>query len=192
MHADKPSRPKRPLLLAVLAGCLIVCALVLHHELTVVTWKKFPKELSAKDHPNFLWPLDTRSRGISLGIESSPFGDAIWAFGPVTEFRFSTYRPMELTLNFACINPIAGQSLDVSINHKTVASFRDLPKGPLGTPLAPRRIRFRSLRGNNTVTFTYGKYNHGGDDFAPEEPRPLSVRFTKLQLQPANVLEQGS
>lgn len=178
--------------IAALAGLVLACALVLHHEGTAVPWRAFAKELSPKDHLNFLWPLDTRSKGVSVDVESGPGGDFLWAFGPATELAFSTHRPMDLELAFALDNPVAGQDLEVRLGGRVVAAFRNIPPGPLGTPQTPHRVAFRSLAGANTVTLVYGRFNHHGGSFAQGDPRPLAGRFTLLRLLPVVDGRRGS
>lgn len=178
--------------IAALAGLALAFALVLHHELSAAPWRAFARELSPRDHPHFLWPLDTRSRGVNVDVESAPGGEFLWAFGPAVELAFATHRPMDLELAFALDNPVDGQDLEVRLNGRVVAAFRNLPRGPLGTSQAPHRLAFRTLAGANAVTFAFGRFNHHGGSFAPGDPRPLAGRFTLLRLLPVVDAGPGS
>jgi len=181
---------KRAAFLAELSGLLFACVLGVHHELTALPWRLFAKELSPLDHPNFLWPLDTRSQGVDPGVEKRPEGDALRAFGPVNEFRFSTLRPLDLNLEFSLDNPVDGQSLEVLVNGRIVASLPGLPTGASGTPRQPRRVTFRSLAGANSVVFVYGRGSGLGGSSASNGPQPPAMRFTMLRILP--VVDQGA
>lgn len=176
-------RPKRRLVF-ITAG-LALAAILTFYELSASRWVWLAKEL-ANSPPTFYLPLDTQSKGLQTGFETDPIGQTIlWGDGPNSRLRFSTYAPMSLRLCYAFSSPIQGQEVDVSLNGKHVAAYADASRLRLPIDAGhPACHDFVSKPGENTLRFDYRTWNHGGTDFAPDEPRKLAVSFTMLQILP--------
>jgi len=179
-----PPRLRRGRRAAVLAAGLVLAAAALAaYELSAAPWRRLARELGDVP-PAFYLPLDTEAKGMQTGLETDASGQAIlWGYGPESRLRFATYAPMRLRLCYAVSSPVRGQGVAVAFNGQRLAGH-DGPHLPddAGHPVCHDVV---STAGENVIRFGYRRWNHGGDDFAAADARPLAASFTMLQLLPA-------
>ena len=93
----------------------------------------------------------------------------------------------KLSLNFSFANIIQDQDILIEVNGKTLENLSNIGKDTV----VKRQLNFKGISGWNTLIFRYKYWNHQkvdfGDyrkvDFAPTDPRKLTVNFTQLHIE---------
>ncbi|WP_144005065.1 hypothetical protein [Solidesulfovibrio fructosivorans] len=162
----------------------VLVALLVAHERHATPWRDLARDLGPVP-PAFFLPLDARSKGAQTALETGPHGEKIlWGYGPKTRLRFHTLAPMRLRLCYAFTSPVRDQTVAVAVNEHPVAAYDARKSGLPDDAGHPACRDFTSRAGDNRISFAYRAWNHGGDDFAADDPRPLAATFTMLQLLP--------
>lgn len=181
-HRQGMARTGRRLLFGAVA--LAAVAFLIANERMAAPWRDLTRELGPVP-PAFHLPLDMRSKGAQTALETGPHGERIlWGYGPETRLRFDTLAPMRLRLCYAFTSPVRGQVVTVTVNGRAPATYDARKSGLPDDAGHPVCRDFTSRAGDNRITFAYRAWNHGGDDFAGNDPRRLAVTFTMLQLLP--------
>jgi hypothetical protein len=175
---------KRRKMLFLAAGFMLVGVLI-YHESTFRDWKQYKLNFDNAGFTQFLLPLDSRFRGMSGGVDLSAGVPFCWAFGPDTQLRFKTFKPMELQLRYGLASPFGGQTVDLFFNGKQIAHHGPLSRSsPEDSPGVQYEQHIRSRAGVNVIVFKYAKWNHGEVELGIDDPRLFAIAFTSLQLLP--------
>lgn len=115
-------------------------------------------------------PIDQDESGINHGR---------WSLGPENKLEFILSENQLLELVFEFKNPIDNQSIIVEINGNTVDTMLDIKGGAT----VKNNLKFRGIKGLNTIRFKYKDWNHNKAKFIPKDERHFAVYFTELSLK---------
>ena len=107
-------------------------------------------------------------------------GGIRWALGPASRVTIHTPEAQRLTLDLSFFNPIAGQRVEVQFNGAPLEVLRDLPEGAV----LERSFTVDTVAGDNVLNLEFADWNANTRVFAPGDPRPMAVMFSKLQAYP--------
>jgi len=129
-------------------------------------------------------PPHVHTMGINTVTERGD-GGAVWrwAYGPQTEIWFLADRAQMCFLDLSVSNLITGQVITIAVNGEPGESF-DVAAGGFEKPAGTLRLPFMTQKGQNIVRIAYAEWNKKDVDFAPGDPRPLSVAFRELRIEP--------
>ena len=102
-----------------------------------------------------------------------------WGFGPESKLEFKLNKAQLLELWFQFNTPIPNQNVVIEINGNDID---EISKVQNGTSIE-RRLKFRGIKGFNTVRIKYKDWNHNKTTFAPKDERFFAVYFTKLIIE---------
>ena len=132
----------------------------------------------ARAHDFFSRTIATRYEGLTDLEALNNQRVAIWA-GPQTVLRFDLPTQERLKLAAEFINHLDGQGWVVLLNGKPVAVQEVLGKGAQAL-----EHEFEAPAGRNELRIVFKTWNHkdARSVFAPDDQRPLSVRFLGLTV----------
>ncbi|MCP2727785.1 hypothetical protein [Limnofasciculus baicalensis] len=119
--------------------------------------------------------------GIST-IEGSTPNNWRWALGSETSLVFELLTSQELNLLFSFDNPIEGQDVIVEVNGSTVKEITNIRKNEKIDQI----LKIPAVKGRNQIVFRYKYWNNKPVSFAPNDPRQMSISFTKFMIRPVN------
>jgi hypothetical protein len=102
-----------------------------------------------------------------------------WALAPQTELIFDVSVPREIVAEMRFRSPIPGQAITVVMDGRDVQTLADLPTDAN----LERRVRIPVAAGHHTLLLRYKYANMYPTEFAPTDPRPLTVQFWSLVLR---------
>ena len=113
-----------------------------------------------------------------LGSAKHEEGHWRWALAPQTEFAFDVTEPRDVVVDMRFRSPILGQTITSVLDGVDGARLADLPiDGEL-----ERTLRVHVAPGHHTLALRYKHANLYPTEFAPIDPRLLTVMFTSLVL----------
>ena len=144
----------------------------------VISPSKLITDSPKADIPQFSSSTSLTVTGMS-SLEEISSSRWRWALGPNThlDFKLSKSQPLELEMRFD--NPILGQDIIVEVNGGTIGKIVDLKKDKQIEWV----LKFRGVQGVNQIDFKYKYWNNHGFTFAPNDPRPMAVSFSKLAIK---------
>lgn len=129
---------------------------------------------------------DIEVEGLS-DLESNNKESWRWAVGPATRIRFyvdpaSPEQARQRLLKFAFKNgvPIKDQAVTIRLNGKDVRSFSVQEIDTSNQVDA--EVMLTAKAGSNILTFVYGDWNHGKQNYGSNDPRKLAVVVMCLSL----------
>jgi hypothetical protein len=102
-----------------------------------------------------------------------------WALAPETEFTFDVSVPREIVAELRFHSPIPKQVITVLMDGREVQSLGDFPQELFVT----RTVRVPVTPGHHTMLLRYKFANLYPTEFAPKDPRPLTVQYWSLVLR---------
>ncbi|BAY35975.1 hypothetical protein NIES2111_02940 [Nostoc sp. NIES-2111] len=136
-------------------------------------------DLSTSDLIKTNSPQSLSIRGLSDIENDDRFNSWRWALGPETVISFKLSKSQDLKLNFQFINFIVSQNVDVEING--VAINQNAYKV---TDKVEHSFKFQGIVGLNKIIFRYKDWNKHHTTFAPNDIRPMAIKFEKLIILP--------
>jgi hypothetical protein len=129
-------------------------------------------------------PPQFHTTGINTVTETASENRAWrWAYGPQTELWFQSDREAMCYLVVSVYNLASGQVLTISANGQNGESFA-VPVTGFEKTNGVLRLPFMSKVGQNIIRISNAAWNHQTEDFAPQDPRPLSVAYAALRIEP--------
>lgn len=104
-----------------------------------------------------------------------------WGEGTKGLIVFSVRSAGKYYLELSFSSPIAGQSVRISVNGKTLSYWKNLPGDTEMRPTVSETVLFDGKDGLNTIQFDYDFCNGYGSRFSPD-PRCLNIAFLKLRI----------
>lgn len=130
---------------------------------------------------------DIEVEGLS-DLESNNKESWRWAVGPATHIRFyvdpaspEQARQRLLKLAFKNEVPIKDQTVTIRLNGKDIRSFSVQEIDTSNQVDA--EVMLTAKAGSNILTFVYGGWNHGKQNYGSNDPRKLAVVVMRLSLQ---------
>jgi hypothetical protein len=122
-------------------------------------------------------PRQVTISGFSALEHAADGGAWRWALGPESRVFIDTARESEAILDFEFLNPIKGQVVEIACNDSQLAKIH-----PSKDEWVRQSIAVNLQRGGNNLSFRYADWNGRVTSFSAEDPRPMAVRFTKLNV----------
>jgi hypothetical protein len=114
-----------------------------------------------------------------LGPSKQPTQRWRWALAPASEVSFHVSAPKELVIEARLDTPLDGQRVTVLVDGAPIATWNDVRSD---TPVE-RSAGAHILPGEHVVSFVSPSSNTPPTQFAPSDPRPMTVQFHSLVLR---------
>ncbi len=137
-------------------------------------------ELSESDLIQNIKPSSLKLSGLNE-IDKDALGKNIgrWAFGPESKLEFNLSATQLLELGIKFNTPIDNQKVEIEINGEKVDKIANIKNGEM----IERHLKFKGIKGSNTVIFRYEDWNQHKTAFAPKDKRSFAIYFTDLAIK---------
>ncbi|MFN6565914.1 hypothetical protein [Dendronalium sp. ChiSLP03b] len=136
-------------------------------------------DLSEADLFKFELPYGLDINGLNYIEKNSQGNTWRWSLGSETLLGFKLPNSKSLSLIFSFVNPINHQDVVVESNGVILEKLVNISENAI----IQRKLKFKSMKGLNTVVFRYKHWNHGQVTFAAGDMRNLAVNFTQLAIE---------